>query len=420
MKNSFEHNKESRPQISIVGRLNVGKSSLLNKLIEQDFSHVSDKPGTTTSPLETEYELLPHGPVLLVDTAGIEEEGELGEKKLSHTVKILAKSDIVIVVLDARTPLHPKEIELFAVIDKLDVNCIVAVNKIEFGTNQNLLNELKELRVTHFEISCKENVGIDDLRRKIIRSLPKSKEHYLFKDIVEKGNNIVLVVPEIRHIPKSKLLSNYIQFATEILEKEAMITFCREDELLQNIINSKYQPDLIVADSDIIKKIINCIPDETKITTFSLLMSRYKSDLKIYLRGLKNLEKLQNGDKVIISELCFNHPIEEEIVGDKIPALVEHYLNKKLNFIKVTGDNLPEYLPDVKLIIHCIGCSKTRDLIRHKLNEAKLLDIPIVNYSILIAYLKGILPRVISPFSEALSEWKKIYSIAERDWKRVN
>ncbi len=400
--------EDNRPQISIVGRKNVGKSSLLNKLIDQDYSKVSECPGTTIKPIEKEYELLPLGPVLLVDTAGIEEEGELGEKRISQTIKILSKSDFIVVVLDARDRLHPKEIELFANIDKLDVGCIVAVNKIEFGTNQKLLSELKELRITHFEISCKENVGIEELKRKIIRSLPKNDNHILLKDIVSQGDTIVLVIPESRQIPESSLLQNQIQLINEALEQESIIILCREEELKATLANLKKYPELIITDSDNIKKISIEIPEKVKLTTLSLLMSRNKSDLKLFLRGLKKLDQLQNGDKVIISELCSKHPADDEIAGVKIPSLIEHYLNKKLSFIRVSEEFFPEYLTDIKLIIQCIGCSKSRNAVRYKLNEAKLLDIPIVNYSLLISYLKGTIPRVISPFKEALLEWERL------------
>ncbi len=400
--------EDNRPQISIVGRKNVGKSSLLNKLIDQDYSKVSECPGTTIKPIEKEYELLPLGPVLLVDTAGIEEEGELGEKRISQTIKILSKSDFIVVVLDARDRLHPKEIELFANIDKLDVGCIVAVNKIEFGTNQKLLSELKELRITHFEISCKENVGIEELKRKIIRSLPKNDKQILLKDIVSQGDTIVLVIPESRQIPESSLLQNQIQLINEALEQESIIILCREEELKATLANLKKYPELIITDSDNIKKISIEIPEKVKLTTLSLLMSRNKSDLKLFLRGLKKLDQLQNGDKVIISELCSKHPADDEIAGVKIPSLIEHYLNKKLSFIRVSEEFFPEYLTDIKLIIQCIGCSKSRNAVRYKLNEAKLLDIPIVNYSLLISYLKGTIPRVISPFKEALLEWERL------------
>lgn len=406
--NQIMHLEEHRPQLCIVGRRNVGKSSLLNKLIGQDFSKVSEKPGTTIHPIEKEYELFPLGPVLLVDTAGIEEEGELGEKKISQTIKILAQSDLILVVLDARTQLHPKEIELFATIEKLDVNCIAAVNKIEFGTNQKLLSELKELRITHFEVSCKENVGIEELKRKIIRSLPENNQNFLLQDIVSKGDTIVLLVPESRQIPKSKILLNQFQIIQEAIEKESVIILCREDELEQTLSGLKKYPDLIIADSDNIKKISDYIPAFVKLTTFSLLMSRNKSDFKIYLEGLKKLEYIQNGDTVLISELCFNHPIEDEIVGQKIPALIEQYLNKKLNFVRVSEPNFPEQLEDIRLIIQCIGCSKSREEVKYKLNIARLLDIPIVNYSILISYLKGTMPRVIAPFKEVLSEWERL------------
>jgi [FeFe] hydrogenase H-cluster maturation GTPase HydF len=411
MKNSDKqpyNNQINRPKISIVGRKNVGKSSLLNKLVGQDFSKVSKIPGTTLQPIEKEHELLPLGPVILVDTAGIEEEGELGEKKISKTIKILSQSDLILVVLDARQRLHPKEIELFAYIDKLDVPSLAAVNKIEFGTNQRLLTEIKELRITHFEISCKENVGINELKRKIIRSLPALKDEYLLKDVVSQGDNILIIVPESRQIPKSKIISNIDLIITEAIEKEAIIILCREDELNQTLKNLKNPPEMIITDSDTIKKIINEVPDKVKLTSFHLLMSRNKADLKMYLMGLKRLDDLQNGDKVIISELCKNHPVDDEINCVKIPALIEQYLNKKLNFIIVKEEFPMDNLSDIKLIIQCMGCSRFGNEVRYKLNEAKLLDIPIVNYSLLISYLKGTVPRVIVPFKEAISEWKRL------------
>ncbi|MCS7052730.1 MAG: [FeFe] hydrogenase H-cluster maturation GTPase HydF [Ignavibacterium sp.] len=397
-----------KPQISIVGRRNVGKSTLLNKLIEQEYFKVSENPGTTINPIEKEYELIPFGPVILVDTAGIEEEGELGDKKLSQTIKILSKSDLIVVVLDARYRLHPKEIELFANIDKLNIDCIVAVNKIEYGTNPILLNELRDLRITHFEISCKENVGIDELKRKIIRFLPKDDKYFLIKDLISKGSHIIIVIPEKRKIPKPRIFRNHLQILTEALENESIITLCREDEFQKTLDEINVKPDLIIADCDGIKKIIGNLPSDVKITTFNLILSRYKSDLKIYLNGIRKLEHLQNGDRIIITELCIDHPYDDEIAGDKIPLLMEQYLNKKLNYLLTVEDKLPDDLSDIKLIVQCNCCSKNRETVRHLLNQAILLDIPIVNYSLLAAYLKGVLPRVIEPFINVKKEWDKL------------
>jgi len=411
MKNSdhqIMHLEEHRPQLCIVGRRNVGKSSLLNKLIGQDFSKVSEKPGTTIHPIEKEYELFPLGPVLLVDTAGIEEEGELGEKKISQTIKILAQSDLILVVLDARTELHPKEIELFATIEKLDVNCIAAVNKIECGINQNLLLELKNLRITHFEISCKENVGIEELKKKIIRSIPSKEIKFSIKELVNKQDTILIVIPERRQISRAQLIFNQINLIKSCLEQEAIVILCRKDEMKLTLENLKAPPDLIITDSDSILTIIPEVPEKVKLTTFSLILSRNKSDLRLFLRGLEQIEKLQNGDKVIIYELCTNHLEEDEVSSIKIPELIEKYLNKKLNFIYAKDNNFPESLSEIKLIIQCIGCTKSKTEVRYKLNEAKLLDIPVVNYSLLISFLKGTMPRVIAPFKEALLEWKRL------------
>ena len=192
----------SRPHIAVVGRRNVGKSLLVNSLLKKNVSRVSEIAGTTTDAIKTKYELLPYGPVVIVDTAGIDDEGELGRQRITETIKILSSRIFALVVLDARETLQSKELELFAYLDKLQINYIVAVNKIEFGVNPVLLEELKELRMTHFEVSCKEKAGIEELQRRMIRLLPQDDEPPLVKDIVKQGDVVVMVIPADYNLPK--------------------------------------------------------------------------------------------------------------------------------------------------------------------------------------------------------------------------
>lgn len=276
-----------RPHIAIVGRRNVGKSLLINSLLKQNVSRVSEVAGTTIDPLKTKFELLPYGPVMIVDTAGIDDEGELGRQRITETIKILSASDFALVVLDARETLHSKELELFSYLDRIQINYIVVVNKIEFGVNPVLLKELKELRLTHFEVSCKEKAGLDELKRRMIRMLPLDSEKPLINDIISARDVVVLTVPNDNSLPKNKLAFSQVHIIREALDDHAVVVICREKELLKTINNLKSYPDLVIADSSFFKKIIQDIPDKISFTTFSIILSRHKGDLPLFIRGLK-------------------------------------------------------------------------------------------------------------------------------------
>jgi len=245
----------SRPHIAVVGRRNVGKSLLVNSLLNLQVTKVSELAGTTTEAIETKYELLPYGPVVIVDTAGIDDEGELGRKRITETIKIIASSDFALVVLDARETLQSKELELFAYLDRLQVSYIVAVNKIEFGVNPNLLDELKELRITHFEVSCKEKAGIEELKRRMIRLLPQDDEPPLINDIISSGDVIVMVIPVDAFLPKRRLILSQVHMIREALDENAVVIVCRDKELGSTLSNLKSYPDLVIIDSDSVTRL---------------------------------------------------------------------------------------------------------------------------------------------------------------------
>lgn len=398
----------NRPHIAVVGRRNVGKSSLVNALLGQDLSIVSDVPGTTTDPVKKAFELLPYGPVVLVDTAGIDDEGELGQKRISKTIKILSQSDFALVILDARERLQSKELELLAYLDKISVNYIVAINKIEYGVNPKLLDELKELRITHFEVSCKEKVGIDELKRKIIRMLPSEIEPPLISDIVSQGDVVVMVVPIDLGAPKGRLILPQVQTIREALDEDTIVIVCKDKELRSTLDNLKNYPDLVITDSQAIMRVVTDVPEKVKLTTFSILMARHKGDLPTFIRGLKRVEELENGDKVLIAEACTHHAQADDIGTVKIPRWLRNHTKKDLQIDVAHGADYPDNLSDYKLIVHCGGCMLTRRAVLTRMNEAKLMDVPIVNYGVLISYLHGAIPRALQPFADAIAEWEKI------------
>ena len=400
----------SRPHIAVVGRRNVGKSLLVNSLLEQTVSRVSEIAGTTTDAIKTKYELLPYGPVVIVDTSGIDDEGELGRQRITETIKILSSSDFALVVLDAREILQNKELELFAYLDKLQINYIIVVNKIEFGVNPVLLEELKELRMTHFEVSCKEKAGIEDLKRSMIRHLPQDDEPPLVKDIVKQGDVVLMVIPTDYTLPKRKLILTQVHMIREALDENAVVTVCREKELVSTLNNFKSYPDLVIVDSNSVTRISEDIPPKIKFTTFSLIIARHRGDLPLFIKGLKKIDGLKNGDKVLIAEVCSHHTQEDDIGTVKIPKWLRSYTKKELQVDIVHGNELPDNLSDYKLVVHCGGCLLTHRAMQTRINEAKLMDVPVVTYGVITSFMHGAIPHALVPFADALAEWGKVKS----------
>jgi [FeFe] hydrogenase H-cluster maturation GTPase HydF len=400
----------SRSHIAVVGRRNVGKSLLVNSLLNQTVSKVSDQAGTTTDAIKTKFELLPYGPVVIVDTAGIDDEGELGRQHITETIKILSSSDFVLVVLDARETLQSKELELFSYLDKLQISYIIVVNKIEFGVNPVLLEELKELRMTHFEVSCKEKAGIEELKRRMIRLLPQDDEPPLINDIVKKGDTVVMVIPSDNKLPKRKLLLSQVHMIREALDENAIVTVCREKELVSTLNNIKSYPDLVIVDSNSVNRIAEDIPAKVKLTTFALLIARHRGDLPLFIKGLKKIDELKNGDKVLIAEACNHHNQDDDYGSINISEWILDYTKKKIIFDTIQGYNLPDNLSDYKLLIHCGGCLLTHRAMQTRINEAKLMDVPVVTYGVITSFMQGAIPRALVPFPDAFAEWGKVKS----------
>ena len=396
-----------RVHIAIAGRRNVGKSSLINMLTGQALSIVSEVARTTTDPVKKAIELPQYGPVVIVDTAGIDDEGELGEKRISRTIKAISSADFAIVVVDAREKLAIEEKQLFEYLDKISVSFIVVVNKIEFGVNPELLRDLKNINVTHFEVSCKEQIGFETLKVEIICALPQETEKLLIGDLIKKGDLVVLVVPIDPGAPKGRIIKPQAHALREALDANTISIVVQHTELREALNILKNPPDLVVTDSQAIMKVAADVPEGIKVTTFSILMARLKGDLPVFVNGLIKVDELQDGDKVFIAEACTHHAQRDDIGTVKIPRWLREHTGKALEINVAHGFDFPQNITDYKLIIHCCGCMLTRKSMQVRLKQARLMDIPIVNYGILISYLHGAIPRALEPFSEAMSEWNK-------------
>ncbi|MGE5795694.1 MAG: [FeFe] hydrogenase H-cluster maturation GTPase HydF, partial [Ignavibacteria bacterium] len=336
--------KSERKHIVLIGRKNAGKSSLMNALLGQNMCIVSETPGTTLDPVKKSVELPPYGSVVLVDTAGIEDIGELGERRLNKTLKALAAADFAVIVLDGRERLSREEKELFLHLNKISLSFLVAVNKIEFGVNPALLDELKILKVTHFEISCAENVGIDLLKSKITRLLPNASAPPLIGDLVTQGDIILLVVPLDSGVPDGRLIVPQIQAVTEALDGNSIIIVAKEKELRSVLYSLKNYPDLVVTDNHAIIRVAAELPDTVKLTTFSILMTRYKADLNTFIKGLQRIEELEDGDKVLIAEACTHHPKDDNTGNGKIPEWLKLHTKKKIEIHFTSGGDFPQNL----------------------------------------------------------------------------
>lgn len=392
----------NRLHISIVGRRNVGKSSLANALTGQEISIVSDTPGSTTDPVKKSIELLPYGPVVIIDTAGIDDVGELGEKRISKTIKAISQSDFAIVVFEANQAPQPKEIELIDLLKKINVPFIVALNKSDLGVNQDLLDFLTKSKIKYWKVSCERNEGIEEFKNGAIKSLPKLSEPPLVSDLVKQGDIVVLVVPIDLGAPKGRLILPQVQTIREILDSDAVAIACKEKELRATLDRLNEKPKLVITDSQAIMKVNADVPNDVKLTTFSILMARHKGDLPTLVKGLKQIEKLENGDKILIAEACTHHAQEDDIGTVKIPRWLRNFTRKDLQIDIVHGGDFPQNLNQYKLVIHCGGCMLNRKAMLVRINQASLIGVPIVNYGVLISYLHGAIPRAIEIFPEAL------------------
>jgi len=400
--------QSERVHIAFIGRRNVGKSSLMNKFIGQDLVIVSEIPGTTADPVKKSMELLPFGPVVLIDTAGIDDIGDLGEKRISKTVKIISEADYAVLVLDSQQKLSEEERNLLAHLKKLDLPFLAVINKTELGIDYALIEELNQYGIKYHSVSCLTGVGVHELKEKISKLLPREEDPPLIGDLVKQHDVIVLVVPIDLGAPKSRLIMPQVQTIRESLDEDAIVIVAKDKELRAALGKLNQPPKLVVTDSQAIMRVNADVPDNIPLTTFSILMARYKGDLPEYVKGLRRIEELRNGDKVLVAEACSHHAQEDDIGKVKIPRWLRLHTKKNLEIDIKNGHDFPENLAEYKLIIHCGGCMLTRKAMQVRIKQAKLMGVPIVNYGVAISYMHGAVPRALQLFDEAISVWNEV------------
>lgn len=398
--------QSERIHIAFVGRRNVGKSSLMNKFIGQDLVIVSETPGTTTDPVKKAMELLPFGPVVLIDTAGIDDIGDLGEKRIGKTVKIISEANFALVILDSQSPVSEDEQNLMDSLKKLELPFLVVLNKSDLGTNYEIIEYLNKNGIKFHSVSCVTGEGIYELKEKVSVSLPAGEDHPLIGDLIKQHDVVVLVVPIDLGAPKGRLIMPQVQTIRESLDEDAVVVVAKDKELRAALGKLSQSPKLVVTDSQAIMRVSADVPEEIPLTTFSILMARYKGDLAEYVHGIKRIEELKHGDKVLIAEACSHHEQEDDIGKVKIPRWLRLHTKKNLEIDIKNGQDFPENLSDYKLIIHCGGCMLTRRMMQMRIKQAKIAGVPIVNYGMAISYMHGAIPRVLMPFSEAISAWQ--------------
>ena len=391
--------KGERLHIAIFGKRNAGKSSLINALTKQDVALVSDLPGTTTDPVYKAMEILPLGPVVLIDTAGLDDEGQLGLLRVEKSKAVLNKTDLAILVIDGQSELTEFDVKIFQEIKAKNIPVVVVVNKIDLQKRIMPHSIVEQLGNDVVEVSTVTGAGIELLKGLLIKNTPeKWGEETLVGDIVKADDNVVLVVPIDSAAPKGRLILPQVQVLRESIDNDGNAIIAKENKLKEALANLKRPPSLVITDSQVFGEIESIVPEAIPFTSFSILFARYKGDLTTYINGVKALEKLAKNDKILIAEGCTHHRQKDDIGTVKIPKWLKEYTGVDLTFDWVSGGQYPANLAEYKLIIHCGACMLNRREVLYRNSIAKEQNVPIVNYGILIAYLKGILPRVIKPF----------------------
>ncbi len=386
-----------RKHIVFIGKRNVGKSSLINAFANQELSIVSNIAGTTTDPVRKAMELLPFGPVVLIDTAGIDDIGELGEKRINQTLKVISSADFILFVIDGKNKIEDVDKEYIRRLKKNTTPFIFVITKSDLGIEQNLISELKRFGNKIIIVSVTDKKSIYRLKETVIELMPKEKEIPLLADLVPKNSIIVLVVPIDPGAPKGRIIKPQVQALREALDTNLISVVVQATELKKALTKLNQAPALVVTDSQAIFSVANDVPSNIPLTTFSILMARNKGDIKKLLTGLEKLDNLKEGDKVLISEACTHHAQKYDIGRVKIPNWLQKHTGKNLIIDIAAGRDYPEDLSEYSLIIHCGGCMITRAEMQSRIKHAEISGIPIVNYGLIISYMHGAIPRVLKP-----------------------
>lgn len=391
-----------RVHIGFFGRRNAGKSSVLNAVTGQDLAVVSDVKGTTTDPVQKSMELLPLGPVVVIDTPGIDDEGELGALRVKKSYQVLNKSDAAVLVVDASLGLCEEDFAFIEHIQKKQIPYAVAFNKSDLAPSASLakdLQYLKEHQIDFVSVSTADLSGIDTLKEKIA-TLTKTEDTKLriVADLIHPSDFVVLVVPIDKAAPKGRLILPQQQTIRDILEADATAIVVKEYELRDTLAHLGKKPRLVITDSQVFAKVSADTPADIMLTSFSILFARYKGNLPALIKGVTALEQIEDGDKILVSEGCTHHRQCDDIGSVKLPRWIRQYTGKEPEFVFSSGTEFPADLSPYKMIVHCGGCMLNEREMKYRLACAKDQNIPMTNYGILIAYIQGILKRSVEPF----------------------
>jgi [FeFe] hydrogenase H-cluster maturation GTPase HydF len=400
--------KSLRLHIGLFGRRNVGKSSLLNAVVGQDVSIVSDIAGTTTDPVEKPMELLPLGPVVFIDTAGIDDEGALGQLRIAKTRKAFERTDLGVIITDGVWTDFEEKIA--AQLAELNIPYIAVFNKIDIQKPAaETVAALHDKKIPVIQTSVQNKTGIADFRQALLDNAPADfiENPAIAADLVGPGQTAILVVPIDKEAPKGRLILPQVQTIRDLLDGDAYCLVVKERELRAAIDNLRQPPKLVVTDSQAFLKVAADTPANVPMTSFSILFARFKGDLITQTLGAMAVDTLKPGDKVLIAEACSHHPIGEDIGRVKIPRWLTQYVGGKLDFTTLPGRDWPEDIAQYKLVIHCGACMWNRRQMLSRILECRKAGVPITNYGLVIAYSLGIFERALAPFPAALNAYKQ-------------
>lgn len=389
----------NRKHIAVYGKTNAGKSSLINKILNQEISLVSDVPGTTTDPVLKAMEFIPVGPVLFIDTAGFDDKSELGSLRIKKTLDILKRTDVALYVMDGNNIDRDEFKKARINFKKYNIPYLTIINKIDSISKETLESLKKEFKGAIF-VSIRDNIGIDKVKEALVKKLQEEEEDGpILGDLVPYNGTVVLVVPIDSEAPKGRIILPQVQCIRDCLDHGIKSYVVRDTELSSALEDLKHV-DLVVTDSQAFKEVSKIVPDSIPLTSFSILFARHKGELKSFVEGANAIRNLKEGSKVLISESCTHNVSHEDIGRVKIPKLLNKFVGGSLDFEYRVGHDFPEDIKKYDLIIHCGACMINRKTVVNRINYCKEQEIPITNYGITLAFLNGILDRSTKCFKD--------------------
>lgn len=393
-----------RVHISFFGKRNAGKSSVINAVTGQDLAIVSSVMGTTTDPVYKTMELLPLGPVMVIDTPGIDDKGELGALRVRKSYQVLNKTDIAILVIDSTAGKGEEELKLIHRFHKKGIPYLIVYNKIDLLSTEKIKDLAMSVRAGEVLVSASDGMNIQELKEKIASLKPEDTHKYpLIQDLIEPLDLVILVVPIDKAAPKGRLILPQQQTIRDILERGALSLVVRDTELkstLDHFLAQGVCPKLVVTDSQAFARVSKAVPENITLTSFSILFSRYKGELETQLKGIAALSSIEDGDRILIAEGCTHHRQCGDIGTCKMPEWIRNYTGKKPVFEFTSGTEFPDDVSSYKMVVHCGGCMLNEREMKYRIACCQDQGVPITNYGILIAQVTGILKRSLGPFPE--------------------